>query len=347
MTTHTPKITWQVASLRQHYDKALKDMAAERDALQQERKALVQVRTYACCNVFAFALHTPRYLILKKKGDDGTHLGIPTNTNPQRLHALQHAGEEERATLERRYREQLTSMDAKLRDLQRRERDHAQLETLKARSEDACKRLQGDIQQIKQQKVALHRQMDRANRDFQEWRRSREREIMQLRAQGRRNAVQIQKLELLHSRQQAVLRRKTEEAEAARRRLKEVQLMREGSGVGTRGTQGTEGEVECQPNQHAPLLRDEKARKSWVERELDACCAVRSCLDDVPIFCCARLHHLFPVSRPAACFGRRKGATQRRGSPPQGHRKAARPHALPCPRTPGAQQPPGSHRPRL
>lgn len=239
----------QVASLRQHYDKALKDMAAERDALQQERKALVQVGR---CRLHASYRHST-----------------------QRLHSLQHTSEEERATLERRYREQLAGMDAKLRDLQRRERDHAQLETLKARSEEACKRLQGDIQQIKQQKVALQRQMDRANRDFQEWRRSREREILQLRAQGRRNAVQIQKLELLHSRQQAVLRRKTEEAEAARRRLKEVQLMREGSGVGGRGGQGAEGEVECQPNPHAPLLRDEKARKTWVELELDACCAVR------------------------------------------------------------------------
>lgn len=31
--------------------------------------------------------------------------------------------------------------------------------------------------------------------------------------------------------------------------------------------------VDCQPNQWAPLLRDEKSRRDWVERELDACCA--------------------------------------------------------------------------
>lgn len=29
--------------------------------------------------------------------------------------------------------------------------------------------------------------------------------------------------------------------------------------------------VECQPNQAAPLLRDEKSRREWVERELDIC----------------------------------------------------------------------------
>ena len=32
--------------------------------------------------------------------------------------------------------------------------------------------------------------------------------------------------------------------------------------------------VECQPNTGAPLLRDEKARRDWVERELDICCQV-------------------------------------------------------------------------
>ena len=31
---------------------------------------------------------------------------------------------------------------------------------------------------------------------------------------------------------------------------------------------------ECQPNAGAPLLRDEAARRSWVEQELAACCTV-------------------------------------------------------------------------
>lgn len=32
--------------------------------------------------------------------------------------------------------------------------------------------------------------------------------------------------------------------------------------------------VECQPSASAPLLRDEKARRDWVERELEFCCQV-------------------------------------------------------------------------
>jgi len=31
---------------------------------------------------------------------------------------------------------------------------------------------------------------------------------------------------------------------------------------------------ECQPNQGAPLLRDEGARRAWVEQEIAACCTV-------------------------------------------------------------------------
>ena len=29
--------------------------------------------------------------------------------------------------------------------------------------------------------------------------------------------------------------------------------------------------VECQPNLHAPLLKDEKGRREWLEREINIC----------------------------------------------------------------------------
>ena len=32
--------------------------------------------------------------------------------------------------------------------------------------------------------------------------------------------------------------------------------------------------AEAQPNNTAPLLRDEKARKEWIEYELNMCCQV-------------------------------------------------------------------------
>lgn len=68
--------------------------------------------------------------------------------------------------------------------------------------------------------MLLARQMEQSARDFAAWRKNREREVQQLRRQGRKQAAQVQKLEALQAKQSAVLRRKTEEAEAARRRLK-------------------------------------------------------------------------------------------------------------------------------
>ena len=141
--------------------------------------------------------------------------------------------------------------------------------------------------------------------------------------QGRLNAAQLQKLEALHSKQQAVLRRKTEEAEAARRRLKEMEDRQQrlaharpgtaaaaaaapaaerpftapaaggaaghpprpptGAGVersaasasaapGSAAAAAT-AEQEVQPNAMAPLLRDERSRREWMEAELDAYCS--------------------------------------------------------------------------
>lgn len=107
--------------------------------------------------------------------------------------------------------------------------------------------------------VQLQRQMEGAARDFAVLKKEREREVLQLRRQvsnasddvrchsqnlhmpgalhrcnwnhamqshwawdmqERKTAVQVQKLEAAREKQQAVLRRKTEEAEAARKRLK-------------------------------------------------------------------------------------------------------------------------------
>ena len=185
--------------------------------------------------------------------------------------------------------------------------------------------------------VALHRHMEKSAREFAEWKRQRDKELLQLKKQGRVNAAQMQKLEALHVKQQAVLRRKTgapggsaaacemrnprrpqpgdgqctgwgatslarrprlwptEEAEAARKRLKEMEERRRGvvpsrpataapaagpahserpitapasaaSSSAARepfvaaversaASMSAAPSVECQPNPHAPLLR--------------------------------------------------------------------------------------------
>ncbi|DBB08621.1 TPA: hypothetical protein ACH3X3_008748 [Trebouxia sp. C0006] len=226
--------TGQVSALKQHYDRVLMDLAGERDVLQADRTRLLQ-----------------------------------------KLQSLRQSSDQDRSKLEKRFKERLKEMDVKMKDLHRKEKQFCQLERLKARSEETCARLNGDILAIKQQKVSLMRQMEKSTRDFADWRKEREKEVMQLRRQGRKTAAQVQRLEALHAKQQAVLRRKTEEAEAARKRLHEmieVHRGREDSKAKAQATAKANSLVECQPNTGAPLLRDEKARRDWVERELDICC---------------------------------------------------------------------------
>ena len=55
--------------------------------------------------------------------------------------------------------------------------------------------------------------------------------------------------------------------------------------------------VECQPNAAAPLLRDEKARRDWLEHELDMCCQVSLHLS-------MQSHRPILMGVPCRCSGR-------------------------------------------
>lgn len=57
------------------------------------------------------------------------------------------------------------------------------MDRLAARSQEAVARLQQDIAAIKQQRVSLLRQLEKSAREFQDWKRAREREVLQLKRQ--------------------------------------------------------------------------------------------------------------------------------------------------------------------
>lgn len=63
----------------------------------------------------------------------------------------------------------------------------------------------------------------------------------------------------------------------------EVHKGREDKQAKAQATARANSLVECQPNTGAPLLRDEKARRDWVERELDICCQVGMSLPKLSI----------------------------------------------------------------
>ena len=64
----------------------------------------------------------------------------------------------------------LDETNARLRDLQKAAKGLTQLQRLKAAADETCTRLRTEVLGIKQQKVALARQIERSQRDFAEHR---------------------------------------------------------------------------------------------------------------------------------------------------------------------------------
>eukprot|EP00198_Chlamydomonas_reinhardtii_P003876 XP_001693212.1 kinesin family member heavy chain [Chlamydomonas reinhardtii] len=232
-------------ALKQHYDRVLAELESQRDTLVAERKSLME-----------------------------------------KLAQVSAANEEERKRLESQYRDRIQQFDEKLRDLRRKERDFIAMQKLKQRTEEAHRRLSADILRLKQQKVSVQKQLDANAKQFATWRQERERELAQLRKQSRKDRATIQHLEAMQAKQSAVLQRKISDANAARKRIKELedmkrrQVVRDASSgpaqqqqaaaaVATQQALG--GTVEMQPNIAAPVLRTDKDRREWLQKELELC----------------------------------------------------------------------------
>ena len=71
----------------------------------------------------------------------------------QRLQHLKSSKEEDKSSLEARYKQQLKQMDVKLKEVAKKERKYVKVEQLQAKSQETCQRLQNDILTIKHQKV--------------------------------------------------------------------------------------------------------------------------------------------------------------------------------------------------
>jgi len=90
------------------------------------------------------------------------------------------------------------------------------------RTDEQLKRISGEIQVMKANRVKLVRQMREENEKYRVWRQQKEREVARLKEQDRKRQGQLQRMETLHTKQQNVLRRKMEDAMAVSKRLKEA-----------------------------------------------------------------------------------------------------------------------------
>ncbi|KMT00214.1 hypothetical protein BVRB_1g020280 [Beta vulgaris subsp. vulgaris] len=124
--------------------------------------------------------------------------------------------------LKEEYLQKLNVLESQVSELKKKQEAQAQILRQKQKSDDAAKRLQDEIHRIKTQKVQLQNKIKQESEQFRLWKASREKEVLQLKKEGRRNEYEMHKLLALNQRQKMVLQRKTEEASMATKRLKEL-----------------------------------------------------------------------------------------------------------------------------
>uniref|UniRef100_A0A0E0K545 Kinesin motor domain-containing protein n=1 Tax=Oryza punctata TaxID=4537 RepID=A0A0E0K545_ORYPU len=120
--------------------------------------------------------------------------------------------------LKENYLQKLNTLESQVSELKKKQEAQQQLIRQKQRSDEAAKRLQEDIHRIKSQKVQLQQKIKQESEQFRSWKAAREKEVLQLKKEGRRNEYEMHKLLALNQRQKM---RKTEEAAMATKRLKE------------------------------------------------------------------------------------------------------------------------------
>ncbi|KAK9930271.1 hypothetical protein M0R45_027313 [Rubus argutus] len=133
------------------------------------------------------------------------------------------------------YLHKLNVLEGQVSELKKKQDAQAQLLRQKQKSDEAARRLQDEIQRIKTQKVQLQHKIKQESEQFRLWKASREKEVLQLKKEGRRNEYEMHKLLALNQRQKMVLQRKTEEANTATKRLKELLESRKTSSRETSG----------------------------------------------------------------------------------------------------------------
>ncbi|XWS21231.1 hypothetical protein CRYUN_Cryun30bG0037700 [Craigia yunnanensis] len=154
----------------------------------------------------------------------------------------------------------LKSLEVQILDLKKNQENQVQLLKQKQKSDEAAKQLHDEIQFIKAQKVQLQHKIKQEAEQFHQWKASREKELLQLRKEGRRNEYERHKLQALNQRQKMVLQRKTEEATMATKRLKELLEARKTSARDNSAIangNGTNGQ------------NNEKALQRWLDHELE------------------------------------------------------------------------------
>ncbi|KAK9873905.1 hypothetical protein WA026_002257 [Henosepilachna vigintioctopunctata] len=123
-------------------------------------------------------------------------------------------------------RKRVKELEGQIQNLTKKLNEQNRLIRCKERDELKMRQLNQEILQMKQNRVRLVRSMKEEADRFKTWKSQREKELSKLKQADVKNKYQIQKMKVMHEKQQNVLKRKVEEAVAANKRLKDAMATR-------------------------------------------------------------------------------------------------------------------------
>ncbi|KAI4882516.1 hypothetical protein NFI96_018904 [Prochilodus magdalenae] len=171
------------------------------------------------------------------------------------------------AKLSEQRRKRLQELEGQMTELKKKLQDQSKLLKLKESSVRSVAKLNQEIQAMKAQRVQLMRQMKEDSEKFRVWKQKKDKEVMQLKEKDRKRQYEMLKLERDFQKQANVLRRKTEEAAAANKRLKDAlqkrsEVAEKRKDVQNRGMEGVAGRVKAWLlNEVEVLVSTEEARR--------------------------------------------------------------------------------------
>ncbi|XP_015226828.1 PREDICTED: chromosome-associated kinesin KIF4A isoform X1 [Cyprinodon variegatus] len=137
--------------------------------------------------------------------------------------ALQSAKKDSnQAKLSEQRRKRLQELESQLVDMKKKLLDQSKLLKLKESSVQKVSKLMQEIQAMKTQRIQLMKQMREDAEKYRQWKSKKDKEVLQLKEKDRKRQYELLKLERDFQKQANVLRRKTEEAAAANKRLKDA-----------------------------------------------------------------------------------------------------------------------------
>ncbi|NXE25875.1 KIF4 protein, partial [Ardeotis kori] len=171
------------------------------------------------------------------------------------------------AKLSERRRKRLQELEGQINELKKKLNEQSKLLKLKESTERTVSKLNQEIREMKNQRVQLMRQMKDDAEKFRQWKQQKDKEVIQLKERDRKRQYELLKLEQDFQKQANVLRRKTEEAAAANKRLKDaLQKQREAADKRkesqNRGMEGVAARVKSWlANEVEVLVSTEEARR--------------------------------------------------------------------------------------